>query len=112
MDTTDQAIIRLLLVNGRMSHEHLAQEVHLSRPPVHERIKRLQEKGILRGYKAIVDWSALGLPLTIFFWVCGTGTAREIVHSLVQLSDSSALIEERHSLTGEWCVMLKAMLVQ
>jgi predicted ArsR family transcriptional regulator len=34
----------------RMNHEQLAQEVHLSRPAVHEHIKRLQAKGILRGY--------------------------------------------------------------
>lgn len=108
MDIIDQQIVRLLLANGRMSHEQLAQEVHLSRPAVHERIKRLQERGILRGYKAIVDWSALGLPLTVFIWVRGNGTARELAHSLMQINNSSALIEECHSLTGEWCVMLKA----
>jgi Lrp/AsnC family leucine-responsive transcriptional regulator len=108
MDTIDRAIIRLLLTNGRMSHEQLAQEVHLSRPAIHERIKRLQENGILRGYKAIVDWSALNLPLTVFIWVRGSGTAREIGRSLLRLSTASTLIEECHSLTGEWCVMLKA----
>jgi Lrp/AsnC family leucine-responsive transcriptional regulator len=108
MDSTDQHIVHLLLINGRMSHEQLAQEVHLSRPAVHERMKRLQEKGVLRGYKAIVDWTALGLPLTVFIWVRGSGTAREIGASLMQLSHASALIEECHSLTGSWCVMLKA----
>lgn len=108
MDTIDQAIVRLLLAHGRMSHEQLAQEVHLSRPAVHERIKRLQEEKILRGYKAVVDWGALGLPLTVFIWVRGSGTARETGHLLLQLSNAFALIEECHSVTGEWCVMLKA----
>ncbi|HEX4204201.1 MAG TPA: Lrp/AsnC family transcriptional regulator [Ktedonobacteraceae bacterium] len=108
MDTTDQAIVRLLLAQGRISHEQLAQEVHLSRPAVHERIKRLQEEKILRGYKAVVDWGALGLPLSVFIWVRGSGTARETGRVLLQLSNSSALIEECHSVTGEWCVMLKA----
>ena len=69
MDALDREIISFLRLNGRMSHEQISQQVNLSRPAVHERIKRLEEQGIIRGYQTLVDWSALGLPLTAFIWV-------------------------------------------
>ena len=62
MDALDREVISFLRLNGRMSHEQISQQVNLSRPAVHERIKRLEEQGIIRGYQALVDWSALGLP--------------------------------------------------
>jgi len=108
MDEIDQAIVRLLLHNGRLSQEQIAREVHLSRPAVHERMKRLEEIGVLRGYQAVIDWEAFGLPLTSFILVRGTGTAQEIGQAIMQLNTAEALVQECHSVTGEWCVLLKA----
>jgi DNA-binding Lrp family transcriptional regulator len=73
LDALDRSIISFLRLNGRMSHEQISRQVNLSRPAVHERIKRLEEQGIIRGYQALVDWSALGLPLTAFIWVRTSG---------------------------------------
>jgi Lrp/AsnC family leucine-responsive transcriptional regulator len=42
-----------------MSREAVAREVNLSRPAVHERIKRLENDGVIRGYRTLVDWAAL-----------------------------------------------------
>lgn len=108
MDEIDRAIVHLLLRNGRWSQEQIAREIHLSRPAVHERMKRLEETGVLRGYQAVVDWEAFGLPLTSFILVRGTGTAQEIGQATMQLCTEDALVQECHSVTGEWCVLLKA----
>lgn len=108
MDAIDRKIVSLLHGNGRLSQEALAQQVHLSRPAVHERIKRLGEQGILRGYQALIDWDALGLPITAFIWVRTSGTqCNEIGHVLMRLGNQESMIEECHRVTGEWCMLLK-----
>jgi DNA-binding Lrp family transcriptional regulator len=53
MDAIDQAIVRLLERHGRLSQEQLARRVRLSRPAVHQRVKRLEAAGVLRGYRAV-----------------------------------------------------------
>lgn len=55
MDTTDQQIINLLGQNGRFSQEQIAREVNLSKPAIHERLKRLEDKRVIRGYTALID---------------------------------------------------------
>src|SRR6266511_5050469 len=60
MDSIDRHLVSLLRVNGRLSQEQLAREVNLSRPAVHERLKRLEEQGAIRGYTAVIDWEAWG----------------------------------------------------
>jgi Lrp/AsnC family leucine-responsive transcriptional regulator len=101
--------VRLLAHNGRMSHEQLAREVHLSRPAVHERVKRLEERQIIRGYRAWVDWAALGLDLTAFIWLRTAGERTHVVGTqILRLTNPTALVEECHVVTGEWCMMVKA----
>lgn len=108
LDDIDRAIVRLLHANGRLSQEQLAREVHLSRPAVHERIRRLEEEGVIRGYKAVLDWSALGMPVVAFVWVrTGKGACGEISQDIMQLQSSTAMVEECHTVTGEWGMMLK-----
>src|SRR5205823_14343606 len=60
LDAVDERMIRLLQRDGRVSQEQLAREVHLSRPAVHERLRRLERVGAIHGYRAMVDWEALG----------------------------------------------------
>lgn len=108
MDSIDERIVRLLYQNGRLSQEQIAREVSLSRPAVHERIKRLEEQGVLKGYRAVVDWAALGQPMIGFVWVRTSGarcdlTGAEIMH----LRCEGAAVEECHRVTGDWCMLLK-----
>ena len=108
MDEIDHEIVRLLYANGRLNQERIGQEVKLSRPAVHERIRRLEEQGDIRGYKALVDWVALGQPVTAFVWVRTSGMkCRETGPVLMGLSCDGATVEECHSVTGEWCLLLK-----
>ena len=109
MDAVDQKIVDLLRGNGRLSREQIAREINLSRPAVHERVKRLEEQGVIRGYTAEVDWNALGKPLTAFIFVRTAGTdCNETGYAILNLGDSDAIVQECHRVTGEWCLLLKA----
>jgi Lrp/AsnC family leucine-responsive transcriptional regulator len=111
LDAIDREIVTLLRLNGRLSHEQISQQVNLSRPAVHERVKRLEEQGVIRGYQATVDWTALGLPVTAFIWVRTTGAScSETGQTLMRLTDADTVMDECHRVTGEWCMLLKARL--
>lgn len=62
----DQAIVRELAADGRCSFTDLAERVGLSVSAVHQRVRRLEHRGVLRGYAARVDGEQVGLPLTAF----------------------------------------------
>ncbi len=69
MQDTDRDIVRLLVKDGRMSYTDLAEQVGLSVSAVHQRVRRLEERGVIRGYRADVDPDAVGHPLTAFIAV-------------------------------------------
>ena len=66
LEPTDAAILRVLTADGRASFTDLAEQVGLSVSAVHQRVRRLEQRGVLRGYVAQVDRDAVGLPLTAF----------------------------------------------
>jgi Lrp/AsnC family leucine-responsive transcriptional regulator len=66
LEDLDRNIVRLLSANGRMSYTDLARETGLSVSAAHQRVRRLEQRGILRGYLALVDAEESGLPLTAF----------------------------------------------
>ncbi|MCW2834165.1 MAG: transcriptional regulator, AsnC family [Nocardioides sp.] len=66
METTDRLILSLLATNGRMSFTDLGKATGLSTSAVHQRVKRLESRGLILGYAALVDHEQLGRPLTAF----------------------------------------------
>lgn len=66
MEETDQAIVAALTADGRLSYTDLAEKVALSVSAVHQRVRRLEQRGVIKGYAARVSFEALGLPLTAF----------------------------------------------
>jgi Lrp/AsnC family leucine-responsive transcriptional regulator len=66
VEELDRQILRLLAGNGRMSYTDLGKETGLSTSAVHQRVRRLEQRGVIRGYAAIIDYEAIGLPLTAF----------------------------------------------
>lgn len=64
LDTTDRSIVSHLSQDGRMSYTELAQRVHLSTSAAHQRVRRLEDNGVIRRYGAVVDPEAAGLPIT------------------------------------------------
>ena len=107
MDTTDTAILRILQRNGRVSHEEIARQVHLSRPAVHERIRRMEQEGVIRSYSADIDGTAVGLPLTAFIWLRTILPCKPIGLTVMEMTDDSVLIQECHRVAGEWCMLVK-----
>ena len=64
MEPLDRHIVTVLAQDGRISFADLGRQVGLSTSAVHQRVKRLEERGIIKGYRAVVDYTKVGLPLT------------------------------------------------
>ncbi len=71
VDATDLAILSQLLRDGRITVRRLAAEVGMSPPAVAERMVRLERTGVIRGYRAEVDWNRLGYRVTAYVAVTG-----------------------------------------
>lgn len=63
LDDINRDIVDLLQEDGRMSYRELGERVGLTAPAVTERVRKLEEQGVIRGYRAVVDYEALGFPL-------------------------------------------------
>ncbi|MFY1631940.1 Lrp/AsnC family transcriptional regulator [Solwaraspora sp. WMMB335] len=66
MEETDRAIVAALTSDGRVSYTDLAERVGLSVSAVHQRVRRLEQRGVVKGYTARVSFEAVGLPLSAF----------------------------------------------
>lgn len=66
LEATDRKILGLLAADGRMSFTDLGKATGLSTSAVHQRVKRLESRGLITGYGATIDHDQLGLPLTAF----------------------------------------------
>lgn len=66
MEDTDRQILRLLAEDGRMSYTDLGKATGLSTSAVHQRVKRLEQRGLITGYGASINHDAAGRPLTAF----------------------------------------------
>lgn len=66
LEDTDRSIVQALTEDGRLSYTDLAERVGLSVSAVHQRVRRLEQRGVIRGYRVDLDADALELPLTAF----------------------------------------------
>jgi len=66
IDEIDRKIIRSLASDGRMSFRDLGEHVHLSPNAAAERVRQMQSSGVIRGFRAIVNWSQLGYVLEAY----------------------------------------------
>ena len=66
MDTLDKKAISFLMKHGRATWAELGQLLGLSAPSAAERVRKLEEQGVLRGYAALADAASLGYPLTAY----------------------------------------------
>lgn len=105
MEATDLQIIRLLAHDGRKSFTDLSKETGLSTSAVHQRVKRLEQRGLITGYAAQVNYDELGLPLTAFVSIRPIDAAEPDDYP-VRLSDIGA-IESCWSVAGESSYVLK-----
>ncbi len=107
MDITDAKILEILQKDGRISMKELGKRVSLTSPAVSERVKRLEESGVIKGYKAIIDPVKLGLNVSVIVHVGLNVAAHKNFLSFVTNHPS---IIECHHVTGNDCMTVKAML--
>ncbi|MFD0559490.1 Lrp/AsnC family leucine-responsive transcriptional regulator [Stackebrandtia endophytica] len=105
MEDLDLAIVSALTADGRISFTELATRVGLSTSAVHQRVKRLEERGVITGYTAKINYEALGLTLTAYVAIrpidpAAPDDAPERLAALPQ-------IESCHSVAGEDYYLLK-----
>jgi Lrp/AsnC family leucine-responsive transcriptional regulator len=105
MEETDAEILRLLAADGRTSFTDLAKQTGLSVSAVHSRVRRLEQRGVIRGYHADIDPEALDLPLTAFVSVKPIDPAAPD-DAPERLKDITA-IEACHSVAGDESYILK-----
>jgi Lrp/AsnC family transcriptional regulator, leucine-responsive regulatory protein len=105
IDRTDARLLERLQVDGRRPYADLGADVGISGPSAHERVKKLEARGVIRGYAASVDPAATGYSITAFSWLTqAPGSAG------ADLTDAFAAIpeiEECHHIAGEADYLLK-----
>lgn len=105
IDEIDAKILSLLQANGRMKRNAIAEEVGLSVPSVSERMRKLEERGVLVGYHAVVDAKRIHYDITAYIRLMVDGSE----HYPAVIENASALSEvlELHSVTGQGSHIMK-----
>jgi DNA-binding Lrp family transcriptional regulator len=98
LDAIDWKILRELQDDGRMTNVELSRRVGISAPPCLRRVKRLEESGIIRGYRAMLDGRELGFPLVAF---CLVGLKHQ----------SDAELKAFAAKTKDWPIVRQAWMV-
>ena len=110
IDEIDRKIIELLQEDGRLSNAALAEKVGLTTSTVYERVRKLERKGIIKGYVAVIDAERLGKPIIAFIRLSVSGLTENYVDSKNKVREI-ALVEpdvlECHGISGEDCYILK-----
>ncbi|MGO1118749.1 Lrp/AsnC family transcriptional regulator [Rhodovibrionaceae bacterium A322] len=104
MDDLDRKLLGLLQQDSQQKYADLADQLNLSAPAVHERVKKLKKAGVIKHYTVELDGEALGFPLTSFISVFLKGASCVDVMPALEAFPE---IEECHSLAGEACLLLK-----
>jgi Lrp/AsnC family leucine-responsive transcriptional regulator len=106
-DARNVQLIRLLQADPRASVSELARRVGMSAPAAKERLLRLEEAGVIRGFRLELDPVALGLPVTVYVRVRPTAGQ---LQKVIELAQSLPQVVECHRITGEDCFIVKVHL--
>jgi Lrp/AsnC family leucine-responsive transcriptional regulator len=104
LDAVNRRLLAELAANPRLPMTELGRRVGMSSPAVTERVRRLEEAGVIRGYRLDLDPAALGLPLTAYVRVRPNAGQLARVAALAQEIPE---VVECHRITGEDCFILK-----
>jgi Lrp/AsnC family leucine-responsive transcriptional regulator len=90
VDDLDLALLRALATDARQSQRALARQIEMSPPAVADRLARLERSGAIRGYRAEINWEALGLPVVVYLAVtAGPGMdLSEIIRAIRELPEA------------------------
>lgn len=110
IDEIDRKIVELLQTDARLSNAAIAEQVGLTSSTVHGRVKKLERKGIIKGYVAVVDAEQLGKPITAFVRLsvgATSGSYVESKNSVMEVCQAEPDVMEGHGVAGEDCYVLK-----
>jgi Lrp/AsnC family leucine-responsive transcriptional regulator len=105
LDATNISLLRELEADARLSLAELGRRVGLSSPAVADRLERLEEAGVIRGYRAELDPRALGYELAV---VLRIRPAPRELKKVAELAQRTPEVVECHRITGDDCYLMKA----
>ena len=105
MDGRDRQILRLLQNDARISNVDLARELGVAPSAIHERLRKLERRGVIRGYHARLAPELLGAELLAFVFV--QADDRPYEHSTAERLAAIPEVQEVHHIAGEDCLLVK-----
>ncbi|WP_321345679.1 Lrp/AsnC family transcriptional regulator [Breoghania sp.] len=109
LDAIDWKILRELQEDGRMTNVELARRVGISAPPCLRRVRALEEAGIIRGYRTLLDEKQLGFDVTAFAMVGLHSQTESDLQAFEEATSKWPLVREAHMLSGEVDFLLKCV---
>ncbi len=104
LDEVNRRLLAALAADARLSASELARRVGMSAPAVRERVARLEEAGVIRGYRLDVDPAAIGLPVAAWVRIRpGPGQLPRVAELALRVPE----VSECHRVSGEDCFLLK-----
>jgi Lrp/AsnC family leucine-responsive transcriptional regulator len=104
LDEVNLRILEELRVNPRQTMAQLSRRIGMSPPAVTERVRRLEEAGIIAGYRLDIDPAALGLPIAAYIRVRPSSGQLNVIATLAERIPE---VVECHRITGEDCFIMK-----
>ena len=107
LDEKDLAILRLLQDNARITVKEIADQIHLSTTPVHERIKRLEANGVIKQYATLIDGTKVKKGLMVICYVSLNQHSKKSGGQFIKLINELPDVVQCYSISGEFDFMLK-----
>src|ERR1044072_5899713 len=109
LDQKDLAILRLLQQNARTTVKEISDKVHLSTTPVYERIKRMEEAGVIKQYATLVDHAKVKKGLIVICYVSLKQHNKTAGAKFIKAINEMNEILECYIISGEFDFMLKVI---
>ena len=109
LDSKDMAILKLLQENARVTVKEISEKIHLSTTPVHERIKRMEESGVIKQYVTLVDQNKVDLNLMVICYVSLKEHSKNAGVNFIKTINELHEVIECYSISGEFDFMLKVV---
>lgn len=107
IDEKDAAILRELRKDASRSTKSIAKDLGMPRATVHERVRKMRERGVIRGYTVILDDAKLGDPILAFILVSFLPNATVSQRELAKMISEIDGVKEVHLISGEYDILLK-----
>ena len=109
IDETDRRILRVLREDGRISNQKLAEQVNLSPTPCWNRVRALEQAGIIKEYVAVLDQQALGVPDTVIIEVTLDRHDDDVFQRFGDALAEMPEVMEAYLVTGEYDYLIKVV---